>query len=81
MNNKHNQPIGLIKTAQVKKFIKMLQMIEADIYPIIEKVGLPEKVLNTHHPYIPEIPVRLLLAEIVAVCGYCQVKLEQRNFL
>ncbi|GLS89759.1 hypothetical protein GCM10007916_08260 [Psychromonas marina] len=65
----YNRPIGLIKTAQVKKFIEMLQMIEADIYLIIEKVGLPDKVLNTHHPYIPEIPVRLLLSEIVEACG------------
>lgn len=69
MNNNHNKPIGLIKTAQVKKFVEMLQIVEADIYPIMEKVGLPEKVLNTHHPYIPEIPVRLLLAEIVNICG------------
>lgn len=67
--NKHNQPIALIKTQQVRKFVEMLQMVEADIYPIIEKVGLPEKVLNTHHLYIPEIPVRLLLAEIVNICG------------
>ncbi|MDX2320880.1 MAG: helix-turn-helix domain-containing protein [Moritella sp.] len=66
---KLNQPIALIKTGQVKKFVEMLQMVEKDIYPIIERVGLPEKVLNTAHPYIPEIPVRLLLAEIFNVCG------------
>jgi AraC-like DNA-binding protein len=69
LSDKSNQPIGLIKTQQVKKFVEMLQMVETDIYPIIEKVGLPEKVLNTVHPYIPEIPVRLLLAEIVDKCG------------
>lgn len=67
--SKINQPIALMKTAQVKQFVEMLQMVEKDIYPIIERVGLPEKVLNTAHPYIPEIPVRLLLAEIVNVCG------------
>lgn len=67
--DKHNQPIALIKTQQVKKFVEMLQMVEADIYPILDRVGLPEKVLNTDHPYIPEIPVRLLLAEIVEICG------------
>ncbi|PKG38119.1 hypothetical protein [Psychromonas sp. Urea-02u-13] len=69
LKNKLNQPIGLIKTEQVKRFIDMLQLVEEDIYPILEKVGLPERVLNTAHPYIPEIPVRLLLAEIVDKCG------------
>lgn len=69
LKNKLNQPIGLIKTEQVKRFIDMLQLVAEDIYPILEKVGLPERVLNTAHPYIPEIPVRLLLAEIVDKCG------------
>ena len=69
MKEKHNQAIGLIKTEQVRKFVEMLKVVEADIYPIMEKVGLPEKVLNTAHPYIPEVPVRLLLEEIVKRCG------------
>ncbi|MEH6453998.1 MAG: AraC family transcriptional regulator [Psychromonas sp.] len=69
LQDKLNKPIALIKTKYVKRFIEMLQLVEEDIYPIIEKVGLPEKVLNTDHPYIPEVPVRLLLEEIVDKCG------------
>lgn len=69
LNKIDNQKIALISTQQARYFIKMLQKVETNIYPILEEVGLPDRVLNTHHPYIPEIPIRLLLEKIVSKCG------------
>ncbi len=57
--------IMLIKTTYVHTLIGMLSKIEKDIHPYIEQAGLPENILSTPYPYIPEVPVRNLI-EIIA---------------
>ena len=57
--------ISLIKTAYVHTLIGMLSEVEKEIQPYIKQAGLPENILSTTYPYIPEVPVRHLI-EIIA---------------
>ncbi|SDJ28498.1 AraC-type DNA-binding protein [Ferrimonas sediminum] len=60
----HGQLVPLIKTIHAETLIELLKHFEADIYPLLAAAGLPEDVLNTGHEYVPEGPVRNLLAMI-----------------
>lgn len=56
------QLVPLIKTAHAATLIEMLKHFEADIYPLLKTAGLPEDILQTHHEFVPETPIKHLLA-------------------
>ncbi|OLQ72785.1 AraC family transcriptional regulator [Photobacterium proteolyticum] len=56
------QLVPLIKTVHAATLIEMLKHFEADIYPLLKTAGLPEDILQTHHEFVPESPIKHLLA-------------------
>lgn len=56
------QLVPLIKTAHAATLIEMLKHFEADIYPLLKTAGLPEDILQTRHEFVPETPIKHLLA-------------------
>jgi len=57
--------IPLVKTAHAATLLQMIKNVNSDIYPLIEKAGLPENVLAGQFDYLPEKPVNHLL-ELIA---------------
>lgn len=62
----------LIKTEMVCHFVNMLAKVEPNFQEYIEKAGLPDDVLTSKHPYMPEIPLRNLLEIIHQKAGELQ---------
>ncbi|WP_028112950.1 helix-turn-helix domain-containing protein [Ferrimonas kyonanensis] len=58
----HGQLVPLIKTVHAETLVELLKHFEGDIYPLLAAAGLPEDLLNSGHEYVPEGPVRNLLA-------------------
>lgn len=56
------QLVPLIKTAHAATLVEMLKHFEADIYPLLKAAGLPEDIMRTRHEFLPETPVKHLLA-------------------
>ncbi|MCW8328910.1 helix-turn-helix transcriptional regulator [Photobacterium sp. SDRW27] len=56
------QLVPLIKTAHAATLIEMLKHFEADIYPLLKTAGLPEDILQSRHEFVPETPIKHLLA-------------------
>lgn len=54
--------VPLIKTAHAETLVGLLKQFETDIYPLLRAAGLPEDLLNASHEYLPETPVKHLLA-------------------
>lgn len=67
--NKILPPIALIDITQVRALVTMLNELEPSTYKYFEEVGIPKKILTTPHPYIPEIPIRKLIALVSEKSG------------
>ncbi|PSW16083.1 AraC family transcriptional regulator [Photobacterium rosenbergii] len=55
------QLVPLIKTVNASTIIALVKHFESDIYPLLSAAGIPDDILQQHHEYLPEAPIRNLL--------------------
>ncbi|MGF1862267.1 helix-turn-helix transcriptional regulator [Photobacterium profundum] len=57
-----NQLTPLIKTVHAATLVELLTHFEKDIYPLLKTAGLPEDILRSKSEFMPEEPIKHLLA-------------------
>ncbi|RJG42502.1 helix-turn-helix domain-containing protein [Motilimonas pumila] len=74
-----SQDIPLFLTEYTVSFVRMLQKMGEDIYPILEQAGLPHNLFENEYQYVPEEPVQKLLTIMSQKMSsqYCQIMREQ----
>lgn len=71
--------IPLFLTEYTVSFVRILQRLGEDIYPVLDEAGLPHNLLENEFQYVPEEPVQKLLTIMAQKMSsqYCQIMREQ----